>query len=305
MKRAAAALVLVACGTSAPTSSVAPTATLGGTTVAVAGSVAIDVSLVEDVARKNGGDARAAADALVFDAVLAQGAAEKKLDRSPEVREGRRSALARIVADRLEKDAAARGAPTDAEVAKVTARHWRDVDLPEQARVVHAVVMTKDPEKKKRMRAVAEDLLRAVQGAKDADDFVARAKSVDAQGLEIRPEKLPLFVADGRVVEGGELDKTFVNAAFALKPGETSPIVETPFGLHVIRMLERLPEKRVPLEERRAMFADEVTTMRAREAYVALLADAKKKTPVVIDPAADALMMRAQPERGGPSASAP
>jgi len=166
-------------------------------------------------------------------------------------------------------------------------------------------VMTKDPEKKKRMRAVADDLRAAVLGAKDVDDFIARAKSVDARGLEIRAEKLPVFVADGRVLEGGELDKTFAAAAFALKPGETSAIVETPFGLHVIRMLDRLPAKQVPLEERRAMFADEVTTMRAHEAYVALLADAKRRAPVVIDPAADALMMRAHPESGGPSASVP
>ena len=36
-------------------------------------------------------------------------------------------------------------------------------------------------------------------------------------------------------------------------------------------------------------------TMRAGEAYKALLADAKKKTPVIIDPAADALMSSAAP----------
>ena len=287
------ALALVACGTSAPTTSVAPAATLGGTTVAVAGSVAIDVSLVRAVAEKSGTTPHDAADALVYDAVLAQGAAEKKLDRTPAAREARRAALARVVADRLAKDAAARGEPTDAEVEKVTERHWRDVDLPEQAHAVHAVVMTKDPEKKPRMREVAENLRRAVEGAKDEDDFIARAKSVDAQGLEIRPEKLPIFVADGRVLEGGTLDKTFVAAAFALKPGETSPIVETTFGLHVIRMLERLPAKQLPLEERRAKFKDEVSSMRAREAYTALIAEAKKKSPVVIDPAADTLMSSA------------
>jgi parvulin-like peptidyl-prolyl isomerase len=290
--RALVFLIALACGNSAKPP--VETAALGGTTVAVAGAVAIDVSLAEAVARKDGKAPRAAVDDLVYDAVLAQGALEKKLDRSASVRVAERAVLARVVTERLARDAAAKGVPTDEELAKVTERHWREVDLPEQARVVHAVVMTKDPEKKKRMRAVAEDLRRAVLGAKDEQDFIARAKSVDAQGLEIRPEALTPFVADGRVVAGGQLVQSFVDAAFALQLGDTSPIVETQFGLHVIRMLERLPPKLVPKEERRTMFHEEVVAMRAHDAYVALLEDQKRRTPVAIDPAADAIMASAR-----------
>jgi hypothetical protein len=58
-------------------------------------------------------------------------------------------------------------------------------------------------------------------------------------------------------------------------------------------MLERLPEKRVPLEERRSMFAREVIATRGHDAYMAILADAKRRHPVVVDPAADALMASA------------
>jgi parvulin-like peptidyl-prolyl isomerase len=257
--------------------------------------VAIDAKLVASVASRSGTTAREAVESLVFDAVLAQGATERGLDQQSEVREARRSTRARLVADRIARDAAAMGPPTDAEVSMVADRHWRDVDLPEQARVVHVVVMTDtDPQKQKRARAVAENLRAAVVGARDANDFVARAQQVDAQGLRVRPEALPLFVADGRVVENNtELDKTFSAAAFALSPGETSGIVQTSFGLHVIRMLERLPGKHVPQAELRTQFTREVFAQRGRDAYVALLADLKRRHPIALDSAADALMASA------------
>lgn len=286
--------VIVSCG--ARPTPVAPVDANGA--VAVAGSVRIEANLVVAVARDTGQPAGQTLDALLFDAVLAQGAIAAGLDQKPEVREELRAARARLVADRIANDAAAKGPPTDAEVATATERHWREVDSPEQARVVHAVVIaTHDAAKAATARQVAEELRRAVASATDEADFLARAKAVDARGLTVKPEALPRFVEDGRIVDGdSSMDETFAKAAFSLAPGETN-IVETRFGLHVIRMLARTPAVHLPLEERRRRFQDEILAQRGHEAYTSLLANLKSAHRVSVDPAADALMSVASAAR--------
>ena len=285
-------LVVASCGHAAPPDTLE---TRGA--VAVCGSVRIDADLVAAVAKQTDRSPRDALDGLVFDAAFAQGATARGLDRGPVTQQALRTARARIVMDRLEHEAEAKGPPTDAELAAATERHWREVDLPEQARVVHVVVVEKDPKKLPLAREVAEALHAAVVGATSEDDFLARARAVDGRGETVKPESLPTFVADGRLVQGnGSMDETFARAAFVLAPGETSGIVQSQFGFHVIRMLERLPPKQVPLEERRTAFAHEIIAERGHAAYVALLAELKRVHPVSVEPAASAILESAAPK---------
>lgn len=266
--------------------------TLSGDAVAIVGDVTISRSLVARVASAQKVTPREALDALIDDAIAAQEARARGLDRRPDVAWQSTAALGRIATERVYADARAKGPPTDDEIDKATARRWRDFDLPEHIRVIHAVVLKKKNTDPRVAREVAEAILAAVRGSADDKAFEASAKAVDARGNEVRVESLPSFTQDGRMVEqDGGLDAQFTAGAYGLQQvGDTSTIVETTFGWHVIKLLEKLPAHRVPLEERRVALGEIALTFRARSTYEATLNRLANGAAKVIDPAADGLM---------------
>ena len=269
-------------------------AALGGQIVARVGDVDVPVSLVERVAEAQGVTASAALDALIADAIAAQGARARGLDAVPAVHRDLRAALAGLVADRLRDASRAAGLPSDAEVAELSALHADDVDRPEAVRVVHAIALR--PKDKSAdtsaERAVAAALEAAARDAATVEAFEERTKAVPHPGVDVRVERLPGFARDGRIVEGGgAMDATFAAAAHELTPeAPTSKIVETVFGWHVIRLGERLPARVVPLEERRAMFSEEAQAMRARRAYDARMSALRAARAIEVRPEAETVM---------------
>lgn len=85
------------------------------------------------------------------------------------------------------------------------------------------VTRTKDEAKK-----LAAEVRKSLEGA-DTDAFTAAVKRYSDD-----PAAIERLGSTGKA-KREDLDKAFADVAFALKVGETSGVVETPFGFHIIR----------------------------------------------------------------------
>lgn len=267
-------------------------AALGGEIAARVGAELVPASLVTKIAAAQKVSPSEALRHAVDDAIAAHAARSRGLDRELPASWLLTAARARLVADRLAAEARAKGPPTDDEVRALSLRYWREVDRPVTAHVQHAIVIAKKGDASA-ARGLASAVRAAVSSAAAGDAFKAAAEGVPhGSELEVRVEDLPPFTDDGWVADApGRMSEPFTKAAFALeKAGDTSAVVESEFGLHVIRLVERLPERRMPLEARRLAFQDEVFAERGKAALDARLAALRAETPIAVVPSADQLM---------------
>ena len=141
-------------------------------------------------------------------------AKEQGLDKKPAVRIQTVLQEARVLAQEYARDSLQdKMKATDAEVDAYLAKH------PEL-----------DTDKKKREQA--EEVLKRLRAG---EDFAKLAKEFSTDGSKDKGGDLGWF---GK----GEMVPEFEKAAYALKPGEVSDIVQSKFGYHIIKLEERKTE---------------------------------------------------------------
>jgi parvulin-like peptidyl-prolyl isomerase len=147
---------------------------------------------------------------------------------------------------------------------------------PEAVHTAHILIRVPenaDEATKKKARADADKAMADLR--KKGADFGAVAKKYSQDSSAVNGGDLG-FVARGQTVP------QFEQAAFALQPNQVSAVVETPFGFHIIKAMERRPGRSVPLEEVKAQVGEFLTQEQMQQKTNAYIEKLKAKGKVEI-----------------------
>jgi peptidyl-prolyl cis-trans isomerase C len=143
----------------------------------------------------------------------------------------------------------------------------------EQAKASHILIDTrgKDEASKAEAKAKAEDILKQV---KDGGDFVELAKAHSSCPSKSKGGDLGYF-------EKGRMVPEFSQAAFALKIGEVSDVVETQFGYHIIKLTDRKEAGVLKFEDEKDKIMDMLGSKQKKEFAGKFIEGVKSEAKVV------------------------
>lgn len=254
----------------------------------------VDDKLLTDSAEKAGievteGDMRADLKADLDAYLLRSGTTAEEFEK--QIQRGEFKTISEFIDNRIKEPAYANNAVhmalleskyadklnvTDEEI---KARYDRDKERiythPAKVRASHILILSKesdDPEKREAALAKANEVLELAK--KDDADFAALAREHSEGPSKTEGGDLGFFPRTGAMVE------PFAAAAFGLKKGEISDVVETQFGFHVIKVTDRKEEEVVSLEAAKSAIKRELRMEKIGELRETLLAELRESAKI-------------------------
>jgi peptidyl-prolyl cis-trans isomerase D len=132
---------------------------------------------------------------------------------------------------------------TDAEVQAYYNQHQDEYQVKEQVKTRHILIQVPagaDAKTDAAARSKAADLLKQIKAGANFADLAS--KNSDDPGSKTQGGELPMIPTAG-------LDPAYAKAAMALKPGETSDLVRSQFGYHIIQTEAKDTAHAKPLAE--------------------------------------------------------
>lgn len=164
---------------------------------------------------------------------------------------------------------------SDAEIQAYFSAHAAEYKVPEEVKTRHILLTVPkgaDAKTDAAAKAKAEELLKQIKAGADFAQL-ARANS-DDPGSKAQGGDLPM-------IPTSNLDPAYAKAAMALNPGQTSDVVRSQFGYHIIQTTAKQPAHAKSLAEVRDEIAGKLSAQKfasAQSAYADQLAgEAKSK----------------------------
>lgn len=182
---------------------------------------------------------------ILIKKAIAVKARKDGLDKRPEFKEQ----LAYLIDDFLSREylvkvVLANLKVSDEEMQKYYKEHEKEFQMTDSVKVRHIFFQSSakaSAEERAKARAKAEDALARLR---KGEDFVKLAAELSEDADTAKKGGALGVIAPGKT-NSEEFEKT----AFSLKSGETSGVVETPFGFHIIRVDEKTDKRTAAFDE--------------------------------------------------------
>jgi len=175
----------------------------------------------------------------------------------------------------IEAEVVPKIAVTDQDVKDYYDKNPEQFKQPETVRASHILIKVDEKasdQEKQMARAKIEDVLKQV---KAGGDFAELAKKYSQDGSAAQGGDLNYF-------QKGQMVPPFEQAAWALTPGQVSGVVESQFGFHIIKLVDKKTERLVPLAEVNVRLAEFLKQRQGQEKAAAFVETLKGKSKIEI-----------------------
>jgi peptidyl-prolyl cis-trans isomerase C len=164
---------------------------------------------------------------------------------------------------------------TDKEIRKYYDDNPDQFKQKSQVRASHILISVNPGATGAQKEAARKEIEALLARVKSGEDFAAIAKGKSQCPSSANGGDLGFFAK-------GETVKPFEDAAFSMKPGEISNIVETQFGYHIIKLTDKMDEKIIEFEGAKEEISKTLKKGEIRDSYNKFYTDLRNNAKVDI-----------------------
>jgi peptidyl-prolyl cis-trans isomerase C len=162
---------------------------------------------------------------------------------------------------------------TDQEKKTFYEEHKKEFEQPESVQMSHILITVKPDASKEDIAKARKKIEEILVKVKAGEDFAELAK---------KNSECPSSTKGGDLgyVSKGKMVPEFEKAAFALKPGQVSDIVQTQFGFHIIKVGEKKPAQMLTYDKVEQGIERALKNQKSKEWIAGYLDSLKKKSDI-------------------------